>query len=277
MMQIPDHAFTHGGRFHADDVFSTALLRFCNPRIQVQRGFAVPAHFDGIVFDIGGGPYDHHEKNSPVRPNGVPYAAFGLLWRELGADLIGEAEAQRFDKHFVSPLDADDNTGCGNQIAGLIAAFNPAWDCDKSADACFAEAVEVATLLLTKKLETIRAITRAGTVVDAAIEKMQDGIVRLDRFVPWKQQCIPNPDAVFVVYPSQRGGWGAQGVPRRFDKPDLKVPFPAHWAGLADAELENASGIEGLRFCHSGRFLVTGTTEEAVTAACRAALEAAAE
>lgn len=273
MMQIPDHAFTHAGRFHADDVFSTALLQLCNPKLTVQRGYHVPPQFDGIVYDVGDGPYDHHAKGSPVRPNGVPYAAFGLLWRELGAELIGEAEAARFDQHFVQPLDLDDNKGTGNQIAGLIAAYNPAWDSQAAADDCFAEAVTVAKSLLAHKLDGIRAITRAADEVNAAIAKSRDGIVRLARFAPWKQQCIPAPELLFVVYPSQRGGWCAQGVPARFDKPALKVPFPTHWAGLTDAELQAASGIAGLHFCHAGGFLVTGGTEQDVLDACRAALD----
>lgn len=272
MMQIPDTAYTHGGRFHADDVFSTALLLLCNPNLKVQRGFRVPPHFSGIVYDIGDGPYDHHAKGSPVRQNGVRYAAFGLLWRALGADMIGEAEAQRFDEHFVQPLDADDNTGCGNQLAGLIASFNPAWDSDEAVDVCFDRAVGVAKELLSHKLEHIRSITRAGEEVTAALQKMRGGVVRLTRYAPWKQQLIPS-DAEFVIYPSQRGGWCAQGVPLRFDKPNLKVPFPAHWAGLSAEELPAASGISGLTFCHAGRFLVTTLTEEDAVAACEAACQ----
>ena len=270
MLQIPNKGFTHGGRFHADDVFSTALLLLCNPDIKVQRGFRVPDHFDGIVFDIGDGPFDHHAKGSPVRANGTPYAAFGLLWKEVGASMIGEAEAQRFDDHFVQPLDADDNTGCGNQLAGLIGSFNPAWDSTEKADDCFAKAVAVAKDLLSHKLESIRSITRAGVEVTAALEKMKDNIVQLDRFAPWKQQLIPS-SAAFVVYPSQRGGWCAQGVPLRFDKPTLKVPFPACWAGMNEAELPCVSGIEGLRFCHAGRFLITADTRQDALAACYAA------
>ena len=46
-------AFTHGGKFHADDVFSTALLQILRPDIQVTRGFVVPDDFDGIVYEIG--------------------------------------------------------------------------------------------------------------------------------------------------------------------------------------------------------------------------------
>ena len=77
-------AFTHSGKFHADDVFSAALLLYLNPEITIIRGNRVPEDFDGIVFDIGRGRYDHHQKDSRVRENSVPYAAFGLLWEELG-------------------------------------------------------------------------------------------------------------------------------------------------------------------------------------------------
>ena len=54
-MKIPAKAFTHGGKFHADDVFSAALLRILRPDIRIQRGFEVPENFDGLVFDIGDG------------------------------------------------------------------------------------------------------------------------------------------------------------------------------------------------------------------------------
>ena len=54
-------AFTHGGKFHADDVFSAALLLYLNPEIQITRGNKVPEEYDGIIFDIGRGEYDHHQ------------------------------------------------------------------------------------------------------------------------------------------------------------------------------------------------------------------------
>ena len=75
-------ALTHSGKFHADDVFASALLRICYPGIEIRRTFEIPEGFDGLIFDIGGGRFDHHQTGAPVRPNGVPYAAFGLLWRE---------------------------------------------------------------------------------------------------------------------------------------------------------------------------------------------------
>ncbi|MFI5220438.1 MAG: MYG1 family protein, partial [Bacteroidia bacterium] len=45
-------AMTHGGKFHADDVFSAALLKILNPQINIVRTFQVPDGFNGIVFDI---------------------------------------------------------------------------------------------------------------------------------------------------------------------------------------------------------------------------------
>lgn len=86
-------AFTHGGKFHADDIFSSALLLYLNPEIQITRGNQVPEEYDGIVFDIGRGAYDHHQKDSRVRENGIPYAGIrtfvgrvgnGDSWRRTG-------------------------------------------------------------------------------------------------------------------------------------------------------------------------------------------------
>lgn len=270
--QIPNQGFTHAGKFHADDVFSAALLRYLNPQITFLRGYEVPQGFTGIVFDIGGGPFDHHQKGSPVRENGVPYASFGLLWRQVGEGLLGKRDAKRFDEGFIQPLDQDDNTGCGNQIAGIISAYNPLWDEPADETACFEQAVEFALVILRKKFAVFLSVQRAAQEVGAALAKAKDGIVIMERYAPWKQRLIPSR-ARFVIFPSQRGGYCAQTVPQAFGRQDLRVPFPEAWAGASEQELPAISGIETLRFCHIGRFMVTtGTLEDAV-AACKAAEE----
>lgn len=273
-MQVPSHGFTHAGKFHADEVFSTALLQILNPAFTVRRGFTVPQNFDGLVYDIGFGAFDHHQKNAPVRANGVKYAAFGLLWRQWGTLLMDETDAARFDEHFVQPLDKDDNTGCGHALADIVGAFNPAWDSSEDADAAFERAVSWAKTALQQKLGMVAAMRRGDAVVQQALEKMKNGIVYLDPYAPWKNVLIPSR-AEFVVYPSARGGYSAQGVPRRFDEPTLKVPFPAAWAGADEAELPAISGIETLRFCHASRFLITAQTREDAVQACLAAREEA--
>ena len=93
-MKIPANGFTHAGKFHADDVFATALLQIIRPDIRITRGFVVPDDFDGIVYDIGFGMFDHHQEPREYRANGIPYAAFGLLWRVLGPGTTAAILAQ---------------------------------------------------------------------------------------------------------------------------------------------------------------------------------------
>ncbi len=265
-------AVTHLGKFHADDVFSTALIKILNPEIEVQRVINVPENFDGIAYDIGLGEFDHHQKDSEVRENGVPYAAFGLLWRSFGKYLMSESEAQIFDEKFVQPLDLDDNTGSSDPIAMLIGGFNPTWDSSDDVNERFWQAVEFAKGILQRKIEQSKSLERANELVKKALENERDGIVILDKFAPFKQ-ALSDSDALFVVYPSQRGGFNAQAVPSNEPPYALKCPFPTEWRGLRDDEVGEVSGIESLRFCHNSGFLIAANTLEDAVKACYAAKE----
>ena len=121
-MKIPANGFTHAGKFHADDVFATALLQIIRPDIRITRGFVVPDDFDGIVYDIGFGMFDHHQEPREYRANGIPYAAFGLLWRVLGPGLVGERQARLIDENFIQPLGSGhlllQGGGCGKADPG---------------------------------------------------------------------------------------------------------------------------------------------------------------
>ena len=273
-MEKPRLALTHAGRFHADDVFSAALLRQVWPDLEIRRVFEVPEDFDGLAFDIGGGAFDHHGPDRACRENGMPYAAFGLLWRELGEGLVGAEQARWLDEHFIQPLDKDDNFGTGDSLADAIGGFNPLWDSDADPNERFWQAEAFAAEVLKNRIEGARAVTRAAAVVEKALEKMKDGIVVLPRFAPWKGP-LRDSAAKLVVYPSQRGGFSAQGVPLPDDpKHRLKCSFPEPWRGLRAPRLERVSGIRGLRFCHASGFLIGANTLEAALAACRAALAA---
>ena len=211
-------AFTHSGKFHADDVFSAALLLYLNPEITITRGNQVPENYEGLVFDIGRGQYDHHQKDSRIRDNGVPYAAFGLLWEKLGPEILGEELALKFDESFVQPLDINDNTGEKNELATLIGNFNPGWDSKSSNDEAFFQAVSVAGMILENKFDRYRGNERADKRVEEIYERHMQAfhdrgkhcedarILILPEFVPCQKFLSETPIA-FVVFPSNRGGY----------------------------------------------------------------------
>lgn len=285
-------AFTHSGKFHADDVFSSALLLYLNPQITITRGNQVPEGYDGIVFDIGRGQYDHHQRDSRVRENGVPYAAFGLLWEELGSGILGETLAQRFDEEFVQPLDNNDNTGEKNELASLIGNFNPVWDAqnqkiyDKSKltagqKECgltgeFLHAVRIAGLILENKFARYRADARADEKIEQvlAMQETQGGDARilvLPEFVPC-QKRLKETDIAFVIFPSNRGGYCIQPQ-KKPDSMNYKCSFPKQWLGLENEELQEATGLASAGFCHKGGFLMTVGDEADAIRACEISLE----
>lgn len=277
-------AFTHGGKFHADDVFSAALLLYLNPEIQIERGNQVPENYEGIVFDVGRGAYDHHQKDSRVRENGIPYAAFGLLWEVLGAEILGEDLAVQFDESFVQPLDQNDNTGEKNELATLIGNFNPTWDAKGGTDEAFFQAVSVAGMILENKFQRYFGNERADKRVEEVLRAHeadlktgrvpaeQEKILILPEFVPC-QKHLSETKIVFVIFPSNRGGYCIQPQKREYSM-NYKCSFPEEWLGLEKEALEEVTGLESASFCHKGGFLMTtGTLEDAVKA-CKISLRA---
>lgn len=276
-------AFTHSGKFHADDVFSAALLLYLNPEITITRGNQVPENYEGLVFDIGRGQYDHHQKDSRIRDNGVPYAAFGLLWEKLGPEILGEELALKFDESFVQPLDINDNTGEKNELATLIGNFNPGWDSKSNNDEAFFQAVSVAGMILENKFERYlgneRADRRVEEVLTEHAASLASGdtpaentnILILPEFIPC-QKRLSETNIAFVIFPSNRGGYCIQPQKKEYSM-NYKCSFPVEWLGLENEELAAVTGLKSAGFCHKGGFLMTtGELADAVQA-CHISME----
>lgn len=269
-------AFTHSGKFHADDVFSSALLLYLNPEITITRGNKVPDDFDGIVFDIGRGRYDHHQKDSRIRENGIPYAAFGLLWEDLGCEILGDELAEKFDEAFVQPLDNNDNTGEKNELASLIGSFNPSWDENGGTDEAFFRAVSVAGMILENKFARYLGNERADKRIEEVLEtRDQTGdsrILVLPEFIPC-QKRLSETEVAFVIFPSNRGGYCIQPQKKEYSL-NYKCSFPSEWLGLENEELQKETGLSSATFCHKSGFLMSvGDLSDAIRA-CQISLDA---
>ena len=272
MVKVPNEAMTHAGRFHTDDVFSAALLKIINPQINIVRSNAVPEGYQGLVFDLGDGAYDHHGERASFRENGVQYASFGLLWKEYGCDLVSEKEAKTFDESFIQPLDIQDNNGGNNLLCRAITQSNPKWD-EENADSneAFFKAVDFAKYILENEIKSMHSTEHAEQIVLDCLKDSKDGIVILPTGMPWKALLIPG-EAYFVVYPSPRGGYNAQAVPVAVDSQQCKKPFPEAWRGKRE-ELDEITGLNGMIFCHSHGYLLAAETQEVAIEACRISMK----
>lgn len=270
-MKIPNEAITHNGRFHTDDVFSAALLKILNPQINIVRKNSVPEGYSGLVFDLGDGQFDHHGPRSQFRENGVQYASFGLLWKKYGSLLVNPKEAAVFDESFVQPLDQQDNNGGNNMLCRAITQVNPKWDEKADSDECFFRAVEMAKFILENEIKSMHSTEHAEKTVRECLDQQQDGIVILPQGMPWKAVLIPS-EALYVVYPSPRGGYNAQAIPKAIDTQECKKPFPEKWRGERD-KLSELADIPGLTFCHVHGYLLGAEIREAAVEACIKAMK----
>lgn len=273
MQAIPDRGFTHGGVFHADDVFSAALLTILNPSITISRGFELPDDFVGLVFDIGGGPFDHHGPCREQRVNGVPYASFGLIWRQYGTLLLDTDDASAFDESFVQPIDDADNGGKPCMLSQLVSDFNPASTDELAAyDEAFKSAVAWARDVLQRRLDAILLARESRDYVSRCMDNCDGHVLILDKLVPWRD-VASHSGYEFVVYPSIRGGYNVQSVAKSVKEGKPSCLFPPSWRGKDPDALKKVSGVNNITFCHPSGFLVAAEGLEGAVQAARLAME----
>ncbi len=281
---------THNGNFHADDVFSVAALKsiFSSVTLIRTRDLEIIAKAD-IVIDVGGvydaatSRFDHHQRGGAgARENGIPYSSFGLMWQKYGVTICkgNQDVANALDTGLVSTIDAID---CGHvkglpegiSLSQTISMFNPTWQEGSHFDACFDEAVEFASHVLTRFIAAADGGISAKTIVASAIENAQDPrIIVLEKYTPWKKTVHALSDkALYMIYPSQTGQWRIQAVPIEPGSFEDKRPLPKEWAGLSDKALQEVTGIDDAMFCHNGLFIAGAESFESTMQMASIALE----
>lgn len=289
---------THGGVFHADDVLATVILaKLFQQRnqndvpLKVCREFKVSADLpeDVIIYDIGGGKFDHHQRGgNGARENGVPYSSAGLIWREFGKELLKDVPDMVWeivDRDIIQAVDAMDNGTMprpdypcqGFSISQAISGFNPTWDSKENFDLCFMKAVAFMEQVFDNAVATAAAKAKAESLVNEALRNSKGHVLVLDRYMPWQEPLLTSEneaakDILFVVYPAVRGGYNWQCVPDGLGSFGQRKPVPQEWKGVPAEELQKLTGVEGFTFCHPAGFLgACKTQEEAIRVATLAA------
>ncbi len=272
---------THGSTFHADDVCTLAmafLMGLVDSLVRTKNP-AKLAQVD-VRIDVGGknnpdtGDYDHHQEGGAgFRPNGIPYASFGLFWKQYGAKFCGSQEcADVMDRRLVQVVDATDigydlYTGLKNQsaipysISDIVATFNPIWynkqqpaDFDRQ----FLVAVEVVKPILRGALIDARGAPIAQEIIDRAIaDARHPNILVLDHSCPRRELVLDQkPEVLFVVMPEEGGGqWMVRVIQECMGVMKARKYLPAMWAGKKGAELVRVTGVQDANFCHNSRFI----------------------
>lgn len=275
-------AVTHPGVFHADDVMCTALISIIGMeahipfrvlRTTIKNAYEltndeyasihgrlmetgiISGNIGVVVFDVGLGDFDHHQGREE-RPNGVPYAAFGKLWRALGPHIVGAESSESIDKILVQPIDAADNGDSMNPLSMAISSRNPFWDescTDVSRYNSFVDTVADFASILLREIQKVRSSNKAIRELEAVYSRnVLEGdsrVVVLDKFLPAGRFFIDvHPEVLFLIYPSARnaGNWCVGAVKKDPENSfENKMDLPVSW-------LTNPP--EGCTFCHKARF-----------------------
>ena len=279
---------THNGSFHADDLFACATLKILYPNASIARtrDEAIISTGD-IVFDIGGkyelenNRFDHHQRGGAgVRDNGIPYAAFGLIWKHFGLEVCKDNTIiwERLERKIVMPLDAIDNGVAivKDSTAGLMPytadqvflTFSPTWkESEVDIDDVFREQVEKVKIVIEREVTAAEADAEGETLILQA--PRENGIVLMDRSLPrylYQNVLVDITDVDFILLPQEKGtDWKVEGIRKARYTMEPRKPFPAAWAGLEGEALQQISGVATATFCHNGRFLAgAGNREDAL-------------
>ncbi|ABR46691.1 metal-dependent protein hydrolase [Alkaliphilus metalliredigens QYMF] len=274
---------THHGRFHADEVMATAILmELFEIEVTRTRDPKILSKLD-IVYDVGGGVFDHHGIEKVYRDDGIPFAACGLIWNEFGRKVISMKESslveseielvfESVDRALMKGIDAIDNgVRIGEQIVDLmdissiVSMFNPPWDLEKSEKECFDRAVAVASSVLNNTIDHKLAVLRTRIPVSKAYKRRENPkILVLEKSCPWQKvlsEIDERNEVLFVVYPD-KDNYAIQTV-RGEDGEDKKY-LPKSWVGKEEKELAEVTGVADAVFCHTGRFIAVARRLESI-------------
>ena len=284
---------THSGGFHADDVFAVATLQLTlgseNMQVIRTREDDEIAGADYVV-DVGGQydhdtkRYDHHQVGAPVRENGIPYAAFGLVWRHYGEEICGSKEvAEKIEEKLCVAIDASDSA-INLWEPGRFDLQPTEWDdilqswraetsLGEDPDEQFMLAVGVAREYLKRRIQRGQIkleLKKKALEVYEATPAAERRILVSDTYVP-RGEFIQYPEVEMVVFPREadvKKGWVAVAVQKNEHDYLTRIRFPEIWAGERDEQLASISGLPDARFCHKDRYMcITDTKESAIAAA----------
>ncbi len=294
---MPKKIVTHNSSFHTDDIFAVAILLMITPDALVVRS-RDQAEIDsadyvvdvGMVYEPSRNRFDHHMRDGAgARENGIPYASFGLVWKQFGEELSGgKRQAEVIDRYLIQAIDAIDNgvAIAENKFEGIRAYtigdffYSFIVDADVDQDSLykiFMQNVEMAKELLKREITRAHEFIAGEDLFKTCYENSIDRrLIELPKEgVPWEIMAAKFPEPIYVLYPCRDGNWGIGAVPD-LTKPYgyIRKPLPLDWAGKKGKDLQKITGVEDALFTHNKRFMASVGSKEGALELAKIALNA---
>lgn len=292
---------THSGKYHADDLFAVATIQLLLgvDNVEIVRSRDQADFDDGdYVVDVGGvydpqkQKFDHHrQEGAGQRENGIPYAAFGLVWKEYGEQLAeGEREAKRVEEKLVQPIDAADN---GHSLFNLTELGVPPYTIqtmlqsfliytkeDITFDKAFMESLPLVRKILSREIELAKYYVLAEDDIKRVYQESEDKeVIVFPEDKEYNRELIGGilcqyPEPMFaVLYRPDNDSWQTAAIKKEPFTFENRKRFPKEWGGSKTTkELEELTGFEDVIFIHRAGFMAISKSKETAVALAKKVL-----
>lgn len=211
---------THSGTFHVDDVISTIFLSKIFKKINLIR---VPSinnrNIDNkLVFDIGLGEFDHHQKNrNGKRENGIYYSSIGLLWKKYGKKYLENINVKNInkvyeymDKELIQYIDATDNMQMeylkSKTSPDFVKLCNPEWNENVTEEEGFIHALKLADEFWNIYIKHALAEVEAIEIIIKKTNETRENYAIFDKELPYRKaiEILKNKSVKYLIFKSRR-------------------------------------------------------------------------
>lgn len=219
---------THSGCFHVDDIISTIFLsKIIKNMILIRIPSTQNINLKGkLVYDIGFGEFDHHQKErNGKRKNGIYYSSIGLLWKKFGINYLKNINVKYPEKVFdyvdnelIQYIDATDNMQMEyleNKVSpDFIKYCNPEWNEDISIDDAFICALKLADEFWEIYIKHAIAEVEAIEIILNKAETCKEYYLVFDKDLPYRKavKLINNSIIKYLVFKSRREGYDVRVI-----------------------------------------------------------------
>ena len=217
------NCITHSGRFHIDDVISTIFLSKLKKNVILIRMPTIKNINveNKIVYDIGLGEFDHHQKNrNGQRKNGIYYSSIGLLWKKFGRQYLEKLKVKNVDKTFqymdeelIQYIDATDNMQMEylqNKISpDFIKLCNPEWNENITKDEAFINALKLADEFWNIYIKHAIAEVEAIDLILNKINESKECFISFETEIPYRKaiKFYKGNKVKYIILKSRREGY----------------------------------------------------------------------